>query len=82
MDRSLNPLTGCRYLLRQIHPLHKADAMEKLEVTIWNADGEVVHHSVEDAGPGLTDEELRDAVSMIEHGTDARTAVMLAKQHQ
>lgn len=56
--------------------------MEKLEVTIWNADGEVVHHSVEDAGPGLTDEELRDAVSMIEHGTDARTAVMLAKQHQ
>jgi hypothetical protein len=55
--------------------------MAKLEVTIWNADGQIVHHDIHEAEPCLTDEELCEAVYMIEHGTDARTAVMLAKQH-
>ena len=55
--------------------------MPKLEVTIWNAAGEVVSHDIHEVEPCLTDEELNEAVYMIEHGTPAHVAVMLAKQH-
>lgn len=55
--------------------------MSQLEITIWNGAGEIVHQDIHEAEPCLTEEELQEAIYMIEHGTSAHVAVMLAKQH-
>ncbi|MDE2105715.1 MAG: hypothetical protein KGL39_51300 [Patescibacteria group bacterium] len=54
--------------------------MPQLEITIYNAAGEIVHHSFDEA-QCISQEELDDAVYLIEHGCSAQTAVMLAKQY-
>jgi hypothetical protein len=54
--------------------------MADIEVTVFDATGNVVEHSV---GPAqtATDEEIHDMIVMIEHGATAFDAAFLAKQH-
>jgi len=53
----------------------------QIEITVYDACGSVLTHDVVEA-PTATDAEIADMVAMIETGTPACIAAMLAKQHQ
>jgi hypothetical protein len=73
--------TGDEYGLMPAQPKDLPDPNSaKLEITIWNSDGVIVVHDFVST-VCISDEEIRDAVSMIDRGTPAHLAVMLAKQH-
>jgi hypothetical protein len=54
---------------------------EHIEITLWNNEGEIVVHDYVEAQL-CTEEQINDAVFMIERGTPAYLAMMLALQPQ
>ena len=53
----------------------------QIEITLYDACGSVLTHDVHEAETA-TDAEIADMVQMIESGTPAHIAALLAKQHE
>ncbi len=74
--------TGDEHALMPVQPKNlPTPNTARLEVKVWNADGVLVVNDLVAPAVALTDDEIKEAIKLIEHGCAAHTAVMLAKQH-